>query len=180
MDVQPAVSLFDKLHLIRQRSSKGTYFISFTSLKETLQREVIASEVVRICQQGHQLPQIIDIILKNGLRVFAILVLLRQEELILNFIESSDEHIDAKLPFEKSSLTRIAPTISHRFATEVQWELIPHIFRVGGYYRKLDDTIVLPFVDERKLDEGTGGVIHECTIAAGQHNFAASGVKFDP
>ena len=112
--------LLDAVLAVRQKSSKGIHFISFPHLREVLTRFIITREVDYFCSQQHHKPRIVDVIHQNGLRVFAILVLLRQEELILDFIESLDDQVDNKLPFEQTQITRISPKVSTRFCTEVQ------------------------------------------------------------
>lgn len=171
-DIQPSETLLAALHAVRQKSSKGTYFISFLHLQRVLTRLIIVQEVDRFCPQQHHKSHIVDVIHRNGLRVFGILVLLGQEKLIIDFIENLDDQLDSKLPFEQAQISRISANVSFRFCKEVQWELIPHLFQGGGFHRKILNDVILPYTEEERFDEGSGGEIFRCVIASGQHKLA--------
>ena len=178
-NVQSSKPVLDAVLAVRQKSSKGTHFISFPDLHEALPRSTIKREVEYFCSQQHQIPSIVDLIHRNGLRVFAILVLLRQEELILDFIESLDDQVDNKLPFEQAQISRVSSRVSTGFCSEVQWELIPHLFHSGGFHRKILNDVILPYIQEGRLDEGSGGEIYKCDIAGGQHRLSPRQVNLD-
>ena len=173
----PSNILIDSLIALRQRSSKGTRFITFLHLQQALTRSVIVDTVDRFCSQEYRKPHVIDVILQGSLRVFAVLVLLRQEELILDFIENLGDQLDNKLPFEQTQISRISSKVSDRFCSEVQWELIPHLFPDGGFHRKIMDDVIIPYTKEVRFDEGSGGEIFECVVAEGQHNFPSKKVR---
>ncbi|KAL2831515.1 hypothetical protein BDW59DRAFT_157941 [Aspergillus cavernicola] len=168
-----ADSLRTALLSLRKKATDQRYFIPFPSLSSLLTRPAIANVVPELCHQPHRHTAVIDTIYERGIRVFAILLLLNQEQLVLGFLESGIH--DAQLPVEPQQLLRASPLVSSRFSTEVQWEVISHVFEKCPLHQRIQIEVTLPYIAEEKRGEGSGGEIFQCVIAEGQHRLPTDG-----
>ena len=163
-----AADLRELVRRLRTRTVSDRYFISYSALKNTVTRPLIIENFRQHGFKEQRIPDMATIIVNDGLRTFAILLMLGQEHLIELFINY--EELDSKLPFEKDGVERITPLLPSRFWEETQWELCPHTFRTR-LHRKIRSEEILPYVQEARLGEGAGGEIFKCTIAVEQQQF---------
>lgn len=117
-----------------------------------------------------QQREIIDIIVNNGLRVFATLLSFSRPELILNFKETdhfAHSQLDSRLPLSKESLGLILrdEKPSAKFYKH-QWKFLAPLFRADQSHRQLENNVVLPFINSERLGEGGFGEVHKMTIDA--------------
>jgi hypothetical protein len=168
LDDANAVDLYKIVSQLRIRSVSHRYFISFSALKSSLNKDLVVKALRQHGFAEQRIPRMAEVILSDGLRTFSILALLRQENLIEHFIDY--EELDSKLPMEKDVVHRISPLVSRQFWEELQWELCPHFFR-RQMHRKIRPNEILPFVSEERIGEGAGGEIFQCAIAMPQQSF---------
>jgi hypothetical protein len=134
-------------------------YIPHNSLKRLLKQGIIQSAL-----KGHvnsyQLEQIEEKVIRDGVKIFAVLVLADDVASILRFIEE-DLLQDVRLPFELSVLEdKVSLPSSQKFFKH-QWEVSsPQFFR-GTLTRSLDKRTLLPFVKDDRIAEGGFGDIYE-------------------
>jgi hypothetical protein len=163
----------ERLLGLRKRTASGQYFIPFLSLTTLFTQSLVAKAVAEFCSYEHRRPAVTSAIREKGLRVFAILVLLHQEELMLDFLEHN--LLDSNLPMEQSQVLTVSVRISPRFCSDTQWELIAYSFERTSLHQRLRREIVLPFEEEEKFDEGSGGDIFKCVIFEGHQQLLPVG-----
>ena len=132
----------------------------------TLIRALSESKEVEVWQQ----PELIRIILDNGLRVFATLLSFSRPDLIQKFKETdhfAHSQLDSRLPISKDSLLLILADekLSTRFHKH-QWRFLAPSFRADQSHRELQDNVILPFTECERLGEGGFGEVHKMTMAA--------------
>lgn len=154
---------------LRRRAANGQYFVPSVELKNVLTRELVVGALDHDEIPEHRRHHTATKIVEDGIRTFAILLLVQQEHLVSHFIECDE--LDSKLPLSANQVQRISPFVSDRFHIEIQWEFIPYFFQRGMHHRKLRDEIILPYIHEERLAEGAGGEIFRCSISANQHMF---------
>ena len=95
---------------------------------------------------------------------FAILLHLRRSSEMVKFLERNQ--LDARLPMTKDQLSDIIPEDAAAFFKD-QWGFLPYIFQRNLHQHIHSDHFVLPFLEDRALDdlEGGFGAISEVTIA---------------
>jgi len=126
----------------------------------------------------------VQAILNGGHRVFAILSLNRHARLIRNFAESDssqDSKLDQGLPFEQLRLQHILddePTAREFFNR--QWSFTSPVFSSSVFTKSFPQQTIFPFLEQRKLDEGTFGVVFDLNIAPSHHKFATGAVSVCP
>ena len=149
-------------------------FIPLDTLKELLPKRRVATLVRALCENGElqvwQQPELIRIIVDNGLRVFATLLSFSRPGLIQNFKETdhfAHSQLDSKLPLSKDSLGLILgdEKLSTRFYKH-QWRFLAPFFRADQSHRELPDHVILPFTRCEPLGEGSFGEVHKMTMAA--------------
>ena len=123
----------------------------------------------------HRRLTVVAKILEEGLRVFAILTWMHQEEQICHFLEHNE--LDSRLPMEEGQVHRIAPQVRDQFWKEIQWEFLPHEFSRNDGHRIIQERVILPFVEDVKQAEGASGEISKCTIAFGQQTLLCENVR---
>jgi hypothetical protein len=143
-------------------SASLRYYVPLNSLQRLMRRKIIQTAL-----NGHvnsyQREQIVDHILRDGIKIFSALVLIDEISSILCFIEE-DLLQDARLPFELSTLSDKLSLPFARDFFERQWDFSsPQLFR-GTLTRSLDKRILLPFVKDNWIDEGGFGKIFEIKL----------------
>ena len=155
--------------MLRRQVEEGSKsFVPHQKLFDLLDRDVIQS----VLQEGEVVPwynldSIVDRIYSGARRIFAILVVLKgQEREILRFLEHEsfqNSPPDHRLPFSESELKRIAPEIVIEFY-EKQWEFTAPVFVRSVDHRHLQASIVLPFLEDKKIGEGGFGEVFKITL----------------
>ncbi|KAF6236138.1 hypothetical protein HO173_005767 [Letharia columbiana] len=149
-------------------------FIPHDALKDLLPESKIATLISALAGRGvlevYQQREIINAILDNGLRLFATLLSLSRPELILKFIETdhfAQSQLDSRLPLSHHSLGLILrdEKLSARFYKH-QWKFLAPFFRADQSHRELEDNVILPFIDCKRLGEGGFGEVHQMTMVA--------------
>ncbi|KAK0511849.1 hypothetical protein JMJ35_005699 [Cladonia borealis] len=158
-------------------------FIPPDALKNLLPESRVATIIHALSERGEikvwQQPELIRIIVDNGLRVFATLLSFSQPGLIQNFLESdhfAHSQLDSRLPLSKDSLGLIIQNekLSARFYKH-QWKFLAPFFRAGQSHRELQDNVVLPFTKCERLGEGCFGEVHKMTMAAAHQSVVPEG-----
>lgn len=149
-------------------------FVPHDSLKDLLSESRVAALIHTLSEKREiefwQQREIIDIIIKNGLRLFATLLSFSRPGLILKFKETdhfAHSQLDSRLPLSEESLGVILRDneLSAKFYKN-QWRFLAPFFRADQSYRQLDDSVILPFVKCETLADGGFGEVHKMTIAA--------------
>ena len=149
-------------------------FIPLDALKELLPKSRVAALIRALSEKGEvevwQQPELIRIIVDNGLRVFATLLSFSRPELIQKFKETdhfAHSQLDSRLPLSKDSLGLILEDekLSTRFYKH-QWRFLAPFFRADQSNRALSDHVILPFTRCEQLREGSFGEVHKMTMAA--------------
>ncbi|KAL9100714.1 MAG: hypothetical protein Q9163_003940 [Psora crenata] len=112
-------------------------------------------------------------IYKGGLRVFAILIKNREEDLITEF--RKHDVLDAQLPLSKAKAKQIAGDFGVAFAQEYQRQFLPYRFPrdMREYYRDINhNETILPFVGKPEIVASGGfGDVFRVTILNSQQEF---------
>ena len=149
-------------------------FIPLDALKELLPKSRVAALIRALSEKGEvevwQQPELIDIIVDNGLRVFATLLFFSRPGLIQKFKETdhfAHSQLDSRLPLSKDSLGHILgdEKLSSRFHKH-QWRFLAPFFRADQSHRVLPDHVILPFTRCEPLGEGGFGEIDKMTMDA--------------
>ena len=152
----------DIIRRLRVKTADERYFVPHTTLKATLTRDVVI-EILRQNQfSNYRIPSVATSIVGEGIRTFAILILLGQDRLIGDFIDHA--WLDSKLPMDKDRVCEVSPLVSSQFCEEIQWELCAHILS-RKMPRKLRWEAILPHIHEERIGEGAGGEIFKCSVA---------------
>ena len=147
---------------------RSKFFVPHQSLYNLLTRSVVLKSI-QDCGgvPWYSVERTVDKIMAGARRIFAILVMLhREEKHILSFIEHDHfqgSPLDSKLPLSRTVLDAIVPHIASAFF-ERQWEFSAPVFSKDVDHRFLDDFAVLPFVKDRRIDEGGFGTIFEIAL----------------
>ena len=156
-----------KIRAIRQRNFEGRGCVPTEALYQQLPESTIRQTLENSDINVVDLDETSQVVFQGARKIFAILVMLDEPCLILNFI-ASDQYqasstLDHKLPLSEATLRTIVPRLAERFY-ELQWEyLIPALNR-STVNRSLAPETILPFVKERYIGEGGFGVVYATTM----------------
>lgn len=109
----------------------------------------------------------------NGRALFAMLIDIWQEDLIVEFRKHGV--LDHRLPLDKAEAQKIVgPVIAHRLVSEVQWKFLPFVFpeRMWECQLCLQDPMILPFVSCERIGFGAFGEVEKIGISPSQQNFS--------
>ena len=149
-------------------------FVPPDALKDLLSESRVAALIHTLSEKGEievwQQREIIDIVVENGLRVFATLLSFSRPGLILKFKETdhfAHTQLDSRLPLSEDSLRLILrdKELSAKFYKN-QWRFLAPFFRADQSHRQLEDSVILPFVKCEQLADGGFGQVHKMTIKA--------------
>ena len=156
-----------KIRAIRKINLEGRGCVPtealYQQLPESTIRQTLETSDINVVDRDHTS----HVVFKKARKIFAILVMLDEPCLILNFIASdqfqASSTLDHKLPLPEATLRTIVPRLAERFY-ELQWEyLIPTLNR-STLNRSLAPETILPFVEERCIGEGAFGVAYAMTM----------------
>lgn len=165
-------SLFDA----RVKNIDSRYFIPDRALGDILSDEAIQNHVQSMEAEPYHRREIIEVTANGGKRLFAILVLLGEESLLLRFIErdqmAKQSDLDSRLPLTLTDLevTLGSGTTASLFY-ERQWELFPPYFCAEKTHRLFNEDTVFPFVGMEPLTEGGFGEVSKVTLHEAHHGF---------
>jgi hypothetical protein len=116
----------------------------------------------------HKQETTADIIMTECPNLFGILLELNLERKIVPFIEN--DLLDKALPLGEDQLAPIIPEASANFV-KVQWDYLTYYFRKGQYHRKIDESLILPYVEEQEIGGGAFSRVYKSLIHAAYQNF---------
>lgn len=125
--------------------------------------------------KAYDVGEITKEIMKGARKIFAILLVIRQPQSILSFVQDDQfqSWLDHKLPFTLDKLQELlsSASLGQEFY-EKQWEFTSPVFTKRLLPRVLEDDIILPFVEDKEEDEGGFGVVHTIKVELHHQNFA--------
>ena len=154
------------------------YFIPQGPLSDLMTRETVHKAISACAEiEPYQVGELVDVILKGAVKVFAILVLLKGEEgLILRFVENygfQKTALDARLPFHRSQIEALVSEETVEDFNDRQWEFVIPFFSKAIIHRVMAPPTRLPFVLDRDTGrEGGFGRIYEIQIHPEYHEFS--------
>lgn len=147
----------------REQNVERRHFLPQQALYN-LMGEVLVTKAVREAGiKAYDVGEITKEIMKGARKIFAILVIIRQPQSILTFIQDDQlqSSLDHKLPFPLRKLQELLPSASlGQEFYEKQWEFAAPVFTKRLLPRVLEDDIILPFVEDKEVGEGGFGVVH--------------------
>ncbi len=158
---------------IRQENADGQHFITSGPLDACLSQEAVLRTLPHCAVEKWREYEIADIIEKGAKKVLATLLLLKEENQFIRFIENEmlpNRPLDSQLPFAKKTLKSIIPDAADEFF-EKQWEFVPTFFSQRLSHRYLPKNAIFPFIKCEPLGSGAFGETEAVTIAAGNHEF---------
>ena len=164
---------------LRRTTWDEVSFIPEAKLLELMTRDKLLAACEDYLNPAHR-DDIVDRIYAGARKVFAILVLLDQPELIINFIvhDQLQSRLDQSLPFEISLLAKLLPS-RHSVTDfdERQWEFCPLYLSESGIRRSLRKRTILPFIHNEKIAEGGFGTAYDVEIDAYSHGLDRVGSR---
>ena len=113
--------------------------------------------------------------IRNGAwNVFAILILIKQPQCIVSFIEDDRMQrgpVDHHLPFELTRLEELLERVVAQDFHDKQWEFTASSFSGSVFTRVLLDDFVLPFFSDEELGEGSFGAVHRIQVERSYQQF---------
>ena len=159
---------------LRRKAANERYYIDPMSLKDLCSPAVILSAVKECPFPTHYYPEIAKRISTSGFVTFSILVYIRQEHLIVKFLEFDlFGKLDDRLPMNIEDLESIAPGQIDEFF-EVQWQFRPVILE-SQTYKQIGDKYILPFKEDTHHGDrdGSFGDIYEVIIESSMQRILA-------
>ena len=149
-------------------------FVPYQSLEQLFTRETIHDILQLNTVKFYQISEIIEVVLRGGLRVFAILVSIRDVGSIAQFIKAERSlgfPLDAKLPLDLDIAETYIGSPSKRQAfIRNQWKFLAPAITSDQLVRELDERTVLPFTSQRSLEKNGGfGEIYAVKVHAEYH-----------
>ena len=164
----------EDLEDIEEENFEQQAFVSYSALRDLLSEEKVTLLIKGLRDSGdiqvYHEKEIIQCILQDGLRLFAILLSLSRPNLILKFIETNSfahSQLDARLPLSKESLSRIIQDgkLCSRFE-KYHWKFVIPFLSADHSHRELHDSARLPIVECREIGEGGLGKVDEISLPA--------------
>jgi len=152
-----------------QRRRKNAANHSFTPshlVREVMEAEVVREALLVTKMQPYEIDEAVTIIPTSAWNVFAILIMMKEPQYILNFIKADRlqrSTIDDKLPFDRDVLEKALedPIRAEEFY-DTQWGFSAPLFSGSIFTRILPDEFVLPFLkDDDELGEGSFGKVYK-------------------
>ncbi|KAJ4424693.1 hypothetical protein N0V82_000621 [Gnomoniopsis sp. IMI 355080] len=154
------------------RSTSGRSFLPDSSLPKIFTRSVVTKVVQELKCLPEEHIRLIDTIMEEGLKTFAILVWMHRANGIVLF--RTHEALDNRLPLSEDLAKNIAPDFGAWFAREEQWRFLPYRFPPKGHERHVEigEERILPFIGKSvDLDEGSFGRVFTMNIWPSQQAF---------
>lgn len=146
----------------RPTSTNNHRFLAPPLLSLILTPPAIAQAVAELNCQPEDRIGLAEKIELHGKITFAILVWMQCEDTIVDFRRVGC--LDSRLPLDEATATRIIPDRGHEFATEIQWQFLPHFFHRNDDL-EIDKSVILPFIrDVGTVDGGAFGSITKVEI----------------
>jgi serine/threonine protein kinase len=159
-------SLRKALRALRIHNHDRNAFVPEGSLDALITPHIVR-KLLEECQiDAWNVESIQKIILEGAKKIFAVLVLMREEGEISRFIEFDDfqdQTLDSKLPISREKLKQIIPDNADQFFEE-QWCFTAPVFAHHHIHRYFSKETVLPFTSVRPLGKGGFGQVQEVTL----------------
>ena len=192
-----AVTVLDKISLSVQMSLRGKLlrrsvksisgrdYFPESWLLETLSKPEIQHAVETCVVDATKRKEAVNVILNGGRRVFAILVIIREESMLVDFMETDNllqNTLDSRLPLDFSTIRQLLPenpesdVVAKEFCDR-QWEVLAPIFGPDLSHRVFDNMAIMPFLwgSSKKAGEGGFGFVDRVTLHEAHHGFGPRG-----
>jgi hypothetical protein len=148
-------SLRRQLQNCRVRSESGQYFIPDMSIISLITSSAVQYAVSELQCNADERIGLADRIYEEGKKVFAILILMGEEDSVIKF--RNHRFLDDKLPLSEEDAQAVSASFGAAFA-DYQWELLPETFtpRMWENHQEFGLKKILPFI-ERPQYVGEGG-----------------------
>jgi hypothetical protein len=143
----------------RKRTAHNKWFVPAQKLRQILDRDAVSNHIDTCEIPLHNRDGCIELVLTSATAVFGILVCVRQEVLIMDFI--SNELLDNKLPLTRSDIEGI--DVNEQFFI-VQSEFISPVFSKRSIILNLKDECVLPFLEDARVGDGGYGNAYRVSL----------------
>ena len=158
-----------KIEDLRQIAANQRYYIDPKALRGLCNHELVLGVVREIGVPRHSREKCVKTIIAVGFVTLSILVCIREEKLIMKFLESDVfNRLDDRLPMDMNDLDKIAPAPGQlKKFEEYQWQFTPVILE-RHEHKIYQDKFILPFKEDvRRSDcDGSFGHIYSVTIEA--------------
>jgi hypothetical protein len=161
----------DQVIGLQTRNFESASFVPASDLERLLTEDVVRATIRESAIDIWKKDEAIRIVMSGAKRVFAILVLQGKLHLLSKFIENDQFHkgeLDAKLPISEATLQALLGKAAGRSFWDNQWIFVAPVFRHDLSHRRLENPVVLPFIQSSPIGEGAFGVVSEVTLHA-QH-----------
>ena len=175
------MSLRSRLLNVGVKSSDGRNFFPIQNVANVLTNVEVEAAVTQCVRDVCRRKEAIAMVVNGGHRIFSILVVIRQETLLVHFLDTDNlqsNTLDSRLPLDTSTLLSLLPDgldseVAAQEFSDRQWEFIVPVFNSGLTHRKFDDMTILPFLwaKDRRSWEGAFGVVDEVTLHSSQHKY---------
>ncbi|RYO75494.1 hypothetical protein DL764_010377 [Monosporascus ibericus] len=157
--------LRSKIKGLRRRNAMRRPYIPILSLESVMTIDAIREALTNSDVPSYHLEETLDRVSRNGVKIFAILLVLNYQDELRKFIES-DQLDDAKLPLSVEILTQdiLLSEETAKDFEEKQWEFIAPTFCRGTLHRRLGDSAILPFTQNKRIGKGAFGTVYEVAI----------------
>lgn len=162
----------------RRRSTTGQHFLPCSDLRTILTAEQIRNAVAELSCPDHERIGLATKISNEGVRLFAILIWMKEENAIVDFRDH--DALDSRLPLREERAKEIAPEFGKALSEEIQWQFLPYKFKndMQDHHTIIDDTRrILPFLEEERLEGGAFGDISKMTVLSTQQEFYPNEVR---
>ena len=164
------VQFRQKIEDLRQLAASQRYYIDPKALKNLCTHELVLDVVKECGVPRHSQEERAKTISAIGCVTFSILVYIREESLIVKFLEHDVfNRLDDRLPMNMDGLDSIAPGAPGRLRRfeEHQWQFIPVILQ-KNLYKNIGNKFILPFMEDvhHGDSDGSFGKIYIVTMEA--------------
>lgn len=164
-------AILEALGGLRVKNCRNQEFVPAKALDRLLDVPTVSSILDELVGTGSMQPyqrhEALEVILRDGKRVFATLCTMRKGSLIMEFIHHGDgfsgSRLDSMLPLDEATLKIIFPdklSQEYRAFYDIQWSFLSPIFARNLWYRKLHGLSVLPFMAEQRMGSGSFGTVN--------------------
>ncbi len=156
-----------RFNAIRKENHAVRKFIPEKEFRDVVSKELISS-IVSTFVPHYNHDEVLEFVLEDAPKVFAILVLINHIDCIFRFIRQDQlqtRHVDSLLPFSEARLQEIlADDYLAGLFHEKQWEFCAPVFSGRIIPRTLDRQTILPFLQETFLVAGRYGQVYKLDI----------------
>ena len=117
----------------------------------------------------HKLDSVVEVVFLEGQRILAILIDLKLEYALLNFVEYGI--LDRSLPIvEEKKLESILKPSERDDFMQRQWEYLAHRFSKRMYSQRLSREHILPYVDQIRIGGGSFSTVYDVLVHSAHQN----------